>query len=142
VKDSLYAVTRRHYPQPEVDSGKQVPIVQVPAVSKKIADSIELSDVLFKFGSHTISDSSFLAKFARIFSDTTLTKIEIYGYTDEVGDADANLLLSEKRAQEVSRLISSMFNVSPNLIVAEGKGVSKKYKGQHRNRRVDVLIYH
>jgi outer membrane protein OmpA-like peptidoglycan-associated protein len=142
LKDSLYAITRRHYPQPEVDITDTIQLVQTLVVSEKIADSIELGDVLFNFGSHTISDSSALAKFATTFSATTLTKIEIYGYTDDVGDAEANLLLSEKRAREVSKMISSMFNVSPILILSKGKGVSKKYKEQHRNRRVDVLIYH
>jgi outer membrane protein OmpA-like peptidoglycan-associated protein len=64
------------------------------------------------------------------------------GFTDDVGSDAYNLDLSQKRAQEVARLLSSTFHIDPVLIEAKGKGVSKEYATRELNRRVEIYIFH
>jgi len=64
------------------------------------------------------------------------------GFTDDVGSDAYNLDLSQKRAQEVARLLSSTFNIDPALIEAKGKGISKEYPTRELNRRVEIYIFH
>jgi len=64
------------------------------------------------------------------------------GFTDDVGSDAYNLDLSQKRAQEVARLLSSTFHIDPALIEAKGKGISKEYLTRELNRRVEIYIFH
>ena len=64
------------------------------------------------------------------------------GFTDDVGSEAYNLDLSQKRAQEVARLLSSTFHIDPVLIEAKGKGISKEYPTRELNRRVEIYIFH
>jgi OOP family OmpA-OmpF porin len=66
----------------------------------------------------------------------------VLGFTDDVGSEAYNLDLSQKRAQEIARLLSSTFHIDPGLIEAEGKGISKEYPTRELNRRVEIYIFH
>ncbi|WP_372403456.1 OmpA family protein [Acinetobacter piscicola] len=74
-----------------------------------------------------------------------LTKVKIVGHTDDVGSANYNTALSQKRAQSVANIfISQHFN--PNNIQIIGKGAEQPIKAndseEHRaeNRRVSIII--
>lgn len=71
--------------------------------------------------------------------------IEIVGHTDDVGDGDYNMELSEQRAASVrGHLVAA--GVDPSKIVTVGAGESmpiasnKTNEGRAENRRVEVLV--
>ena len=74
-----------------------------------------------------------------------LTRVEIQGHTDDQGDAEYNLKLSQERVETVRAwLIAS--GVDPERLVAQGYGESKPIQpntteaGQAANRRVQFVI--
>jgi outer membrane protein OmpA-like peptidoglycan-associated protein len=70
-------------------------------------------------------------------------KVEIDGYTDNVGKADANIILSQNRANTV-RAYLLMKGVSPDRVTAVGYGMSNPIddnntvEGRAANRRIEV----
>ena len=69
----------------------------------------------------------------------------IVGHTDDVGPDDRNLLLSQRRADAVARLILDQ-GIAPERLTVEGRGESAPIdtnstpEGRAANRRVDVAI--
>ena len=72
-------------------------------------------------------------------------KIVVEGYTDSVGKDDANMKLSQARADTVREYLV-MQGVKPDRISAEGKGKAnpiadnKTAEGRANNRRVEIVI--
>jgi len=81
-----------------------------------------------------------LAHFLGDFHDVT---IRIYGYTDNIGDEQANLRLSQKRADKVKGYLV-LQGIPKDRIIAVGRGEtdfiasnSNKY-GREKNRRIEL----
>ncbi|GAB3793442.1 OmpA family protein [Virgibacillus kimchii] len=74
------------------------------------------------------------------------TQIEINGHTDNVGDPDYNLELSQERADAVWAYLQENGDVSNLNATIEGYGetdpiaTNKNEEGQERNRRVEIVI--
>jgi OOP family OmpA-OmpF porin len=72
-------------------------------------------------------------------------KVEIQGHTDNVGKADANLKLSQARAEAVKQSLSSEYGVSADQLTAKGygdtkpAGDNKTAEGRANNRRVELV---
>lgn len=83
-----------------------------------------------------------VAETMKVFPDT---KIEIAGFTDDVGKEDANLILSQKRAEGVMKYLLQK-GVSADRMSAIGYGENPKYfigdnktaEGRQKNRRVEI----
>jgi OOP family OmpA-OmpF porin len=79
-----------------------------------------------------------------IKSNPNIKKIEVAGYTDNIGSEKYNLMLSKKRAQAVANLLIK-YGVSPSKIVVKGFG--EKYPllpnttetNRALNRRVEIV---
>jgi hypothetical protein len=75
-------------------------------------------------------------------------RIFVVGYTDSTGAKDYNYKLSRRRAERVRRSIISVFDLSPQKIIAVGKGPespladNKKKTGRARNRRAEIYLSH
>lgn len=89
------------------------------------------------------SDSILMAVAAALASKADLALL-VQGHTDDVGDAAANLALSERRAKAVvTRLVA--LGLAPNRLRAEGLGETQPIasngtpEGRQRNRRVLLL---
>jgi outer membrane protein OmpA-like peptidoglycan-associated protein len=71
--------------------------------------------------------------------------LEIAGYTDNTGDADANLALSQKRAESIRDLLIKA-GVRPDMLVAKGYGSANPIasndtaEGRTRNRRIEYHV--
>lgn len=71
--------------------------------------------------------------------------IEVVGHTDDVGDDDDNLKLSEQRAEAVGKYLVDV-GVDPSKIVMVGAGETSPIasnatdEGRAENRRVEVLV--
>lgn len=108
---------------------------------------INLRNVFFQTDSATLRpESTFqLEALYRIMQDYPKMRIEIQGYTDNVGDDSYNLLLSGRRAKAVSDWLIDQGLVS-NRITHKGFGkadpieTNETEAGRARNRRVTFLI--
>ena len=72
-------------------------------------------------------------------------KLKLSGHTDNVGDGDANMILSKKRAESVKNFLSAK-GIDEGQILTEFFGESKPIAsndtsaGRQKNRRVEFKI--
>ncbi len=104
-----------------------------------------LNNIYFDEGSYELKPESMteLSKLAELIWRNPSLKVEISGHTDDVGNEEANLLLSKKRAEAVvAYLISEGLN-EKNLIAkgfGESRPIVKNDSDQNRqlNRRIEL----
>lgn len=105
------------------------------------------SEVSFDFNSSAIKPAfdTTLNKVSDILNRFKLTHIRIIGYTDNVGSASYNQLLSQQRAQSVANYLMDQ-GIAPQRLSTEGMGESHPRasnataSGRQLNRRVEMLI--
>jgi outer membrane protein OmpA-like peptidoglycan-associated protein len=108
---------------------------------------VTLGDVLFASGRSelrggTASNLSKLAAFLNKYQDRT---VAIEGHTDNVGSENANLGLSQRRADSVKAYLVGQ-GVASERLTASGKGKGSPVAGndsttgRQQNRRVEVII--
>jgi len=108
---------------------------------------VTLGDVLFASGQAQLVEGarSSLEEVVDLLQTEPDKKIRVEGHTDSRGDAEANLKLSEQRAQAVVDALISM-GVDKERITAMGMGEdfpidsNETEEGRARNRRVDVIL--
>jgi outer membrane protein OmpA-like peptidoglycan-associated protein len=159
VKDSLYAITWRHseiWPPNDVvigtnepskkldsssvDSSKVVVAPGSPALAK--TDTIIVPSIQFDFDQYMMQHPDSLQRYRTLLTRPGIRKVQVVGFTDDVGTEAYNLELSQKRAAEIARLLSEKFAIRGELITTEGKGISRVYPNREMNRRVEIYIYH
>lgn len=104
------------------------------------------SDLFFDFNSFSIKKSfeKYLLLLVDQISINKKSSIEIHGYTDNVGTAEYNMQLSNKRAKAVKDFLVE--NGVTNSIVSEGFGLNNPAfpnttkSNRKKNRRVEVYI--
>ncbi|MDA3911785.1 MAG: OmpA family protein [Bacteroidales bacterium] len=106
-----------------------------------------LNNVLFDTGSATIKPSS-NKELKELFDYMSLKpdlKVEIAGHTDDVGEAESNLSLSQQRADAVRNWLIRR-GISTDRVIAKGYGETqpvasnKSDEGKQKNRRTEVRI--
>jgi OOP family OmpA-OmpF porin len=103
--------------------------------------------ILFDTGKSDVKPESTptLKQIAAAFKEHPELKAEIQGHTDNVGKADANLKLSQARAEAVRRVLTTEYGVNADQITAKGYGDSKPAadnktpEGRANNRRVELV---
>jgi len=108
---------------------------------------VTLGDVLFASGQAQLVEGgrSSLEEVVDLLQTEPAKKIRVEGHTDSRGDAEANLQLSEQRAQAVREALISL-GVAGDRITASGMGEdfpissNEDEAGRARNRRVDVIL--
>lgn len=140
----LYAITKRHLDSygPKVAEPIPAPVIVPPSPDKVSIDTLIIPNVLFDLNSFSLKNDAALDTYQSYFSDPSITKIKIIGFTDAAGSVAYNLKLSARRAQEVSRVLQDRYHVPFTLIETEGKGISKDFEDREKNRRVEVYVYH
>ena len=106
-----------------------------------------LNNIFFESGRATILPTSIneLDRIANFLKKDMLIKIEICGYTDNVGDAAMNLKLSTQRAEEVFKELLDR-DIQPLRITFIGKGEASPSasnateEGRRLNRRIEFKI--
>ncbi len=87
-----------------------------------------------------------IRELARILNFVPDIKLEINGYTDDIGKARANKLLSEKRARRVRDYLVAL-DVAQHRIKVSGRGETsflapnQTAEGRAKNRRVEIVFY-
>jgi len=109
---------------------------------------MNLPNIEFAFGRANLRKSSFsiLDKVGEILNQYSNAKFVIEGHTDNVGDQERNLKLSEKRAKSVYKYLVSKFKISKDRVDLKGYGDSRPIApndteaGRAKNRRVEIVI--
>lgn len=121
---------------------KDITLVNATKGSKVI-----LNNIFFASGSYNLTPSSYgeLNRLVRLLQKYPKLKIEIAGYTDNVGDPNTNLMLSKQRAQAVASYLKSK-NIASNRLTAKGYGSKNPVvpntteKRRQQNRRIEFKI--
>jgi outer membrane protein OmpA-like peptidoglycan-associated protein len=108
---------------------------------------VNMSDVLFDFNKYTLKPEARekLAKVSGILLAYPNLKLQVEGYTDNIGSDDYNQKLSEERAGTVRDFLVSQ-SVSNANISAAGYGKSNPVadnstnSGRAQNRRVELVV--
>jgi len=93
-----------------------------------------------------LSDKAELDKAVAFVKKYPSAKIELDGYTDNIGTEAYNEKLSEKRAEAVKTYLMKEAGLDPSKISAVGRGQSSPVadnetkEGRLQNRRVEILI--
>ncbi|MFW5644794.1 MAG: OmpA family protein [Bacteroidota bacterium] len=106
-----------------------------------------LDNVEFESGKSSLTEESYseleeLREYMQLKEDLV---VEIAGHTDDVGNEESNLKLSEARAATVRNYLVSR-GISPERIIAKGYGESQPIapnssaEGRQRNRRTEVRV--
>ncbi len=88
---------------------------------------------------------AFVRQLAQFMKANPLIKLEIDGHTDIDGDADANMLLSQNRADEVKKQLV-VNGIDGTRLLPKGYGITKPIKpnttaeGKAENRRVEFIL--
>jgi OOP family OmpA-OmpF porin len=109
------------------------------SVQLDIQFEIEKADIQPQFHRQLKEVADFLITYAN-------TSAVIEGHTDNVGEADYNKDLSQRRAESVRDYLIDNFGIDPNRLTARGYGEEKPVasndtaRGRAQNRRVVAVI--
>ena len=116
----------------------QLEVIIIDSVTS--GSKFELNDLLFKTDSYTLFEESkaILDLFAIYLTSNPEYFIKIEGHTDDIGDDRSNLLLSQKRAQEVRKYLISK-SIDKDRLQAKGYGEQKPKVANtsNENRRIN-----
>lgn len=131
-----------------VDISAAQPTYDNSAIVEQTGRSTRYID--FQTGKYTFAKSATeeLKDLAASLSINDKVKVEIHGYTDNVGNAEKNQILSLKRAQAVA---DALYRIDPKLFshtrikpVGHGqnnaRGDNSTEAGRAQNRRVEIVI--
>lgn len=113
----------------------------------EVGQSVDIEHIYFETAKADLKPASFkslnaLVAFLNEYPEVT---VEISGHTDNVGAANINLAISEKRAKSVADYVVSQ-GIPASRVVSKGYGLTKpKYtnktsQGRAKNRRVEFTI--
>lgn len=122
-------------------------VVDIELEKIRKGSTVVLNNIFFDVDKYELKDKSRaeLAKIVRFMTSNPSVRIEVSGHTDNLGTNDYNLVLSEKRAQAVTKyLIESGINRA--RIVPKGYGASmpvgdnSSEQGRQLNRRIEFKV--
>lgn len=86
-----------------------------------------------------------LTQIVPLLQSAPAVTLTVYGYTDNIGPAEANRTLSQKRANRVRDFLVQQ-GIDPGRIVARGRGETNfiadnaTNEGRQRNRRIEIVF--
>ncbi|MEZ4910584.1 MAG: OmpA family protein [Saprospiraceae bacterium] len=109
---------------------------------------IVLKNIFFTSGSWALLNDSDheIEQLFQLLQQNPISKIKIMGHTDNVGNDEDNLFLSQKRAEAVQEKLVSL-GIDASRITAIGFGESKPIDdnetdiGRKNNRRTEFILY-
>lgn len=119
-------------------------ITLVPATA---GSKIVLRNIFFDTGKYTIRSESYveLNKLVTLLKTNPNLRVEISGHTDNVGDENLNIQLSESRAKEVVQYLVSQ-GIAAQRLQSKGYGSSQPIapntteEGKQKNRRTEFKV--
>jgi outer membrane protein OmpA-like peptidoglycan-associated protein len=107
---------------------------------------VEIYGIYFDFNKAIIKPESevVLQQIAGIMQKNRDWKLDVRGHTDNIGDDNFNLGLSQRRAAAVKDALVTRYKIAPDRLATSGYGASqpietnKTMEGRARNRRVEL----
>jgi outer membrane protein OmpA-like peptidoglycan-associated protein len=107
-----------------------------------------LDDLVFASGAATLNEGNYasLAAVAAWLQANPDGTIALVGHTDASGSLQANVALSERRAEAVAEVLIETYGADRNRIAAHGVGflapraTNQTEEGRQKNRRVEVIV--
>lgn len=137
--------------QPPVEPVQRVYSLEEVQYSARVRDMVrrvDLDTIEFEFGSARIEDSeireleALATAIQRLLDENPAETFLIEGHTDAVGSENANLALSDRRAEAVAQALTNVFGIAPENLVTQGYGEQYLKVGTQEpvreNRRVAV----
>ncbi|WP_417424035.1 OmpA family protein [Hoeflea sp.] len=137
--------------EPPVEQVERLYSVEEVRYSARIRDKvrrIDLDSLTFEFGKATIAEdqiqqlSNVADAMEEILENNPAETFLIEGHTDAVGRDEANLVLSDKRAETVAVALTDVFGIPPENLVTQGYGeryLKVRTEAPERlNRRVTI----
>jgi outer membrane protein OmpA-like peptidoglycan-associated protein len=116
-----------------------------PSTESKTLEDIYFNTGKASFNKRRVNTSLFTLLNFMSNEQNQNAKIEVIGYTDNSGDADQNIVLSQKRAEAVKDFLIE-YGVNSGRVSTKGLGSSNPradnstVEGQSKNRRTEVRI--
>lgn len=117
--------------QPPVEPVRRLYTIDEVKYSARVRDSVrrvDLDTITFEFGSASISESEIprlegvATAMERLLEENPAETFLIEGHTDAVGSDEANLALSDRRAESVAEALTNVFAIPPENLVTQGYG--------------------
>lgn len=147
LQDSLYALKRRHS---KIEILKPTILESVPdniqdssiSFNKNQVDTISINSIQFALDDARITDKG-VKKMLSVLTDRKdlIEKLEVIGYTDDLGTEEHNYELSKNRAASAIKLLVEEIGIDPKIISVRGEGISRRFEKKDLNRRVDIFVY-
>lgn len=108
---------------------------------------VTLEGIYFDTGRDTLRSESdpALAQVGLLLRDQPALNLLVVGHTDSTGSADANVRLSQRRAERVRDALVTRYGVAPARLTAQGVGAATPVasndteQGRQQNRRVELV---
>lgn len=120
-----------------------------PDIPANVSKSLMISSQSISFGATnaklTSKSNVALNQVVRIMNENPTLKIRLEGHTDNAGNDDANMKLSEERAEAVKAYLVSR-GISEDRITSEGFGETmpiadnSTQAGRTKNRRIEIKV--
>lgn len=136
---------------PPVEPARRVYSIDEVKRSARLRDSIrrlEVSDLNFASGASELSRNQarslerLASAIKTLLRDNPGETFLIEGHTDAVGSDQSNLLLSDKRASAVARILTRYYDIPPENLATQGYGARylrvNTQRAEPQNRRVTV----
>ena len=139
------------FAQPPVERVERIYSIDEVKRSARIRDKVrrvDLDTITFQFGSAEIGEDqierieSVAKAMAQVLKKNPAETFLIEGHTDAVGSDQANLVLSDKRAESVAQALTNVFDIPPENMATQGYGERylkiKSDSPEQQNRRVAI----
>ena len=127
---------------------------KVTVDAKAIGDTLKRDGKIALYGVHFDTNKAVLKpdsdeqlkQMAQALNTARDTRVFIVGHTDNQGDFENNLGLSQRRAQAVADALSTRFGIAANRMTARGVAslapvaTNADDAGRARNRRVELVL--
>jgi OOP family OmpA-OmpF porin len=136
---SIVVVPALEAPLEPIPSAEPVAKRMKYCVTMDIEFDINKSDIRAQYHDEVGKVGNFMNKY------TTTTAV-IEGYADEVGGAEYNQKLSQRRAESVVKTLVDTFGINSSRLTAKGFGETRPIAsnntdaGKQKNRRIDAVI--
>jgi outer membrane protein OmpA-like peptidoglycan-associated protein len=132
---------------PEVEEKKQSATNSIQSCQAELDAILDNKKVLFDYNMASIKYSSYplLNQVINTLKACHITKLEIAGHTDNLGNESYNLQLSKRRAEAVKRYFVKK-GIDRNLLEAQGYGEinpvasNATSEGRAENRRIEFIV--
>lgn len=152
-KDYAFNVNRKGYlfysanfpmsqKSPDSTYNFDIPLQPIELNASIVLKNIFFDSKMFELKTESTTE---LDKVVQLLKDNPTLKIEISGHTDNIGKAEDNLQLSEKRAQSVVKYLA-LKGIAPERLSSKGYGATQPIapnnteEGRSQNRRTELKI--